>query len=174
MTDTHCPDCHTEIHLTATLTPGEEHRFYCGVCEKAVYIRAEGQTAGTGPRVLVVEDTTAVRTVLAEMLRGAGYVVETAGDGEESLELLDTFQTELILLDLFLPKVTGFEVLEALEARENAPPVLVISGSHEPDSIKRAHELGAQGFIPKSALRDTLLFRVENLLSEPAATGTAG
>ena len=56
----------------------------------------------------------------------------------------------------------------------DAPAVLVMSGTHEPESIQKVNSLGAAGFIPKSALRDTLLFRVESLLAEDLTQASVG
>jgi len=182
LTITHCPECHAEITMQGAPPTGGTVRYYCRVCEKPVQLKIEAremlvdlESAEERPRILVVDDVATVRALISDMLEEAGYDVETAADGEKALEGIRRCRPDLVLLDLVLPGKDGFEVLRALgEMGETAPPVLVMSGTmHQPDLISKAGSLGAVGYIPKSALRDTLIFRVRNVLSAPAPAQSA-
>ncbi|HXX89617.1 MAG TPA: response regulator [Acidimicrobiales bacterium] len=80
--------------------------------------------------VLVVDDEDAVRTTMAEILRNEGYEVAEAANGEHALEALRETTVGVILLDLHMPRLDGFEVLQRLSHRD--PPVIVLSAA-EPD-----------------------------------------
>jgi DNA-binding response OmpR family regulator len=85
----------------------------------------------TGKHVLVVEDDDAIRDLEAEVLRGTGYTVEEAADGQAAIEALGRFRPDLIVLDLVMPRVDGWGVLEHVSTLADRPPVLVVSGRDE-------------------------------------------
>jgi CheY-like chemotaxis protein len=182
LTITTCPECNSEILIQSAPSTGGTVRYYCQVCEKPVQLKVEARevrvdldSAEERPCILVVDDLATVRTLISDMLEEAGYDVETAADGEQALEGIQRRRPDLVLLDLVLPGKDGFEVLEALSEMDGeAPPVLVMSGTlHQPEEISKASSLGAVGYIPKSALRDTLIFRIRNVLSDPAPAQSA-
>ena len=76
---------------------------------------APGSDASRPPRVLVVDDDKAIRTLVTTVLVRSGYSVETARNGDEAIETIVGSEFEAIILDLMMPKVDGFEVLERLE-----------------------------------------------------------
>jgi CheY-like chemotaxis protein len=82
-------------------------------------------------RVLVVEDDQAVRELEAAVLEQAGYDVDQAADGAVAIERLQAQRPDLVLLDLVMPNVDGWGVLEHIRTLESPPPVLVVSGMHE-------------------------------------------
>ena len=119
-------------------------------------------------RVLVVEDTDTVSAMIAELLSEAGFEVNLAADGKAAVERIREREYDLILLDLALPEMDGFEVLEEIKNSSDVRdiPVLVMSAIHrQPDQIQRIHKLGASGFINKDVLQETLLFRVQSLVA---------
>jgi DNA-binding NarL/FixJ family response regulator len=111
-------------------------------------------------KVLVVDDHAlvrdALRGVLRELKRDAS-VAEAANWGEAVRQLEKTPDLDLVLLDLGLPDLDGFEALGELRERFPATSVVVLSGRHDRESVARALELGALGFIPKSASREVML-----------------
>jgi len=112
-------------------------------------------------KVLVVDDHVlireALRGVLAE-LKGAAAVVVEAADWRQALERIEQNpDVELVLLDLGLPDRDGFEVLSELARRYPTISVVVHSAHHDRDSVMKALDHGAIGFIPKSARREVLL-----------------
>ena len=121
-----------------------------------------GQSEGRGTRVLVVDDMPGMRAVAAIILRSAGYEVETAAGGREALSRVKHARPDLVLLDLNMPDVDGFEVLQALRGEQARPPmpVVVFSGVDDSVSRLRAAALGAAGFVTKRAA-DAFVLRQE-------------
>jgi len=110
-----------------------------------------GRLAGPPGRLLVVDDTEANRDLLARRLRALGHDVAIAKNGREALDSLAARDTDLVLLDIMMPEMDGFEVLERLRedpARRHVP-VIMISAVDEIDSVVRAIELGATDYLPK-------------------------
>jgi len=102
-------------------------------------------------RILVVDDNAANRDVLERRLTREGHAVVTAADGAQGLELAAEGDFDLVLLDLIMPEVSGFEVLTRLkgDARTAHVPVIVISALDELDSVVRCIEAGAEDYLPK-------------------------
>ncbi|MBS0533301.1 MAG: response regulator [Proteobacteria bacterium] len=102
-------------------------------------------------RILVVDDNAANRDVLERRLTREGHAVVTAADGAQGLKLAAEGDFDLVLLDLIMPEVSGFEVLTRLkgDARTAHVPVIVISALDELDSVVRCIEAGAEDYLPK-------------------------
>jgi serine phosphatase RsbU (regulator of sigma subunit) len=102
-------------------------------------------------RILVVDDTEANRDLLARRLRALGHEVETAVHGRAALEVLADRPIDLVLLDIMMPEMDGFEVLERLRADPalRTIPVIMISAVDEIAAVARAIELGATDYLPK-------------------------
>ena len=101
--------------------------------------------------VLVVEDLREAREGLRILLRRRGYEAVGASGGREALELLAAGAIDLILLDLSMPDLDGFEVLRRLPpvGELGRPPVVVFSALDDPESVRRARELGANEYLVK-------------------------
>ena len=95
----------------------------------------------TPPRLLVVDDNPAIRDVWCDALSLFGYAVMAAGDGAEALALFDATPFDLVLTDLLMPGMTGWQVAEAIRARSTTPVVL-IAGLAEDEDAERAHAQG--------------------------------
>lgn len=110
---------------------------------------ATGPGAVDGPHVLVVEDDRALREALVAFVRREGYSAQGAGDGEEGLAALDTRQPDVIILDLVLPRMDGYEFMEALAQRfgRGRPKVVVVSAAERLDLARV--RLGADAYIAK-------------------------
>jgi class 3 adenylate cyclase len=107
---------------------------------------------GDGPALLVVDDNEDNRYTLTQRLRRQGLAnVTTARDGREALELLGARPFDLVLLDIMMPELNGYQVLERLkaDARLRHVPVIMISAVDELDSVVRCIELGAEDYLPK-------------------------
>ena len=100
-------------------------------------------------RVLVVDDDPAIRKIIADRMTAAGHEVERAVDGEAALDAIATFEPDLLLLDMKMPKKDGFEVLEALRRHEDPPAVVMITAHGNIERAVRAVQLGAADFIAK-------------------------
>jgi len=103
-------------------------------------------------KILFIEDESALQKTFGEILQQEGYQVLSALDGEAGLEKAQTEKPDLILLDLVLPKMHGFEVLKALkkdEATENIP-IIVLTNLETMDDVEKALELGATTYLVKT------------------------
>jgi len=105
-------------------------------------------------KILVVEDDKFLRKVYESKLPKEGFDVVLAVDGVEGLEKLKTEAPDLMLLDLIMPRKSGFEVLEELKADKKAAhiPILVLSNLGQDEDIERTKNLGATEFLIKSNL----------------------
>jgi two-component system alkaline phosphatase synthesis response regulator PhoP len=111
-------------------------------------------------RILLVEDDAPIREALADALRSDGYEVLTAGDGTRGLELGLTQDPDLVVLDLMLPGIDGFEVLRRLRADQVATPVLVLTARGLEEDRVRGLDLGADDYMMKPFSLSELLARV--------------
>jgi adenylate cyclase len=105
-----------------------------------------------GPALLVVDDNEDNRYTLTQRLRREGYTnVEAARDGRQALEIIRTRPFDLVLLDVMMPELNGYQVLEELRGddRLRSIPVIMISAVDELDSVIRCIELGASDYLPK-------------------------
>ncbi|MDO8875750.1 MAG: adenylate/guanylate cyclase domain-containing protein [Pseudolabrys sp.] len=119
-------------------------------------------------RILVVDDNASNRDVLARRLTREGHEVVTAENGGIALGLFDTSEFDLILLDLIMPEIGGYEVLQRLKASERTRhiPVIIISALDELDSVIRCIEAGAEDYLPKPFDPILLRTRIESSLEK--------
>lgn len=106
---------------------------------------------GPGGSLLVVDDDEANRTMLARRLVRLGYKVTVAENGRRALEALQAERFDLVLLDIQMPELNGYEVLERLKADPALRdiPVIVLSASDETERVARCIEMGAEDYLPK-------------------------
>jgi CheY-like chemotaxis protein len=118
------------------------------------------------PRILIADDNPQGVELLEAYLAGGDYDIRTAADGEETLRQVRQWQPDLILLDIMMPKISGFEVCKRLRAdpatRDIA--VLMITALDQPSDIERAIDAGTDDFISKPIDKSVLLLRVRSLL----------
>jgi DNA-binding response OmpR family regulator len=117
-------------------------------------------------RILVVEDDRFLRKAAEAALRRQGFIVLVASDGEEGLRMARSELPDLVLLDLIMPGLQGFEVLKLLkeEAITSAIPVIILSNLGQDSDVKKAMEAGAVDYLVKANLAlDTLVARVKTL-----------
>jgi CheY-like chemotaxis protein len=115
-------------------------------------------------RVLVVDDEPDVLLVVRIALESAGYETLLAADGERALERLAAEPVDLVLLDVCMPVMDGWSVLEAIRQRGQGLPVVVISGRPAEGDLRRAFELGAADYLQKPFLPEQLVAAVEKAL----------
>jgi two-component system nitrogen regulation response regulator NtrX len=111
--------------------------------------------------ILIVDDEAGIRESLSALLRDEGYDTQVAASGEECLALTELRRFDLILMDVWLPKLDGLEVLERLQSQDESPMVVMISGHGNIETAVRATKLGAFDFIekPLSIEKVTLVLR---------------
>ena len=103
-------------------------------------------------KILIIEDDSFLQELEAGKLKKEGYEIITASTGEEAMQKITNPEIDIILLDLILPGIDGFEVLEKIRATETSKnvPVIVFSNLSEEKDIKKSKELGANDFMVKS------------------------
>ena len=116
-------------------------------------------------RIFVVDDEEALRTVLGSELEGEGYYVQMAGDGDEAIKILETNAFDLILLDIKMPTVDGFEVLKFVKQKHPATKVIMLTGFADLKNAIESKKLGAEDFVSKPYDLVDLLTTVERVLS---------
>jgi DNA-binding response OmpR family regulator len=117
-------------------------------------------------RILVVEDDRFLRKAADAALRRQGFTVLVASDGEEGLRVARSELPDLVLLDLIMPGLQGFEVLKLLkeDATTSSIPVIILSNLGQDSDVKKAMEAGAVDYLVKANLAlDTLVARVKTL-----------
>ena len=112
----------------------------------------------------MVDDEVAIRELITEVLKIADYEFVTASDGLEALNEIRKQRFDLIILDVNLPKVDGFAVLEKIRQSAPTQPIIMISARTEKDDVTRGLRLGADDYIRKPFSVEELLLRVENRL----------
>ena len=112
-------------------------------------------------KVLIVDDHPSFRASARRMLEAEGFeVVAEAGSGAEALEAATTWSPELVLLDVHLPDIQGFDVADRLTVNGRAPMVILTSSHDASDFGPLVERSGAGGFIPKSELSGEALRRI--------------
>jgi DNA-binding response OmpR family regulator len=114
-------------------------------------------------RVLVVDDEPIVRDVLVRYLRQEGFQVATAADGASAIEVFADTQPDLVLLDLMLPRVDGFEVFRRIRAEDGTPVIMLTARGDETDRIVGL-DLGADDYIGKPFSPREVVARVRAVL----------
>ncbi len=114
-------------------------------------------------QILVIEDEPSVSEVVALYLRRAGYNVLSARDGRDAIEILDREFPQLVLLDLMLPNVDGWDILKWVRARSNVPIIVLTARREETDRIAGL-EMGADDYITKPFSPQELVSRVRAVL----------
>lgn len=114
-------------------------------------------------KILVVDDETQITELITSYLEREGYQVVTAADGEAALEVYQREQPDLVLLDLMLPKLNGYEVCREIRAQSRVPIIMLTARDEEPDKIVGL-ELGADDYITKPFSPREVVARVRAVL----------
>src|SRR5882672_2877054 len=116
-------------------------------------------------RILVVDDEPDILLLHRLNLEGAGHDVLLAADGMKALERIDSDSPDCVVLDVMMPVLDGWGVLEALQTRATAPPVLVVSAKSAAADIEHALTMGARAYLAKPFNSQTLLEEVAKLVA---------
>src|SRR5438067_9399346 len=138
--------------LKAFYTPGGHRRYRRRDLDTFLERSGRGRTdTQGGPLVLIVDDDERLREYVRVNLEMEGYEVREAGSAEEGLAVLEDASPDLILLDVMMPEVDGWEMLQRVQERHGVGsiPVIMFSGKVDEDSMAEAATRGAQGFIGK-------------------------
>jgi adenylate cyclase len=159
----------TLLEVTADAGIAETQTGARGLVSRAFEsMRPAARDTGRGPagRILVVDDNESNRDLLARQLTRDGHTIALAANGTEALELVGSRPFDLVLLDLMMPDISGYEVLLRLKAEPGTRdiPVIMISALDEMDSIVRCIEAGAIDYLPKPFDRTLLHARIASSL----------
>ena len=123
--------------------------------------------AKNNKKILVVEDEATLQKALNDVLVGEGFDVVSALDGEKGFQLAKEEKPDIILLDIILPKMDGFEVLTNLKATEETKeiPVIILTNLSDLENIQKALDLGANTYLVKADFHlDDVLKKVKTTL----------
>ena len=124
-----------------------------------------------GVAILIVEDDLILKNLLTQELSGK-YALSFAMDGEEALTLFESVKPDLVLLDLVIPKLSGFEVLEHIRARKDelrGTPVVVLSNLSQDSDRTRAMQAGANRYLVKAEVSiEEIVAQINRCLPPPS------
>src|ERR1700730_18956768 len=123
---------------------------------------ASANGGDVGASILVVDDDPGIVGLLELALGDEGYQVQAAGNGRDALDKVTQSQPDLILLDMNMPVMDGWEFCANMRSRGNLIPIVVMTATR--DASARTHDLGAQGFLGKPFDIDQLLQMIDELL----------
>jgi len=132
---------------------------------------ADASARRQGTKVLLVEDEEQLRRVMKDLLEREGYIVSEARDGVQALDQVDRHAPDIVVLDLNLPGLDGYSVLQQLRSRPatRGIPVMVLTAKGDEDNEVRVFELGADDFITKPFRARALSARLEAVLGRHRA-----
>ncbi len=117
-------------------------------------------------KILIIDDNTTIRSFLSDMLRPLGYAVSTASDGKRGLDKALTERPDLILLDFNLPRLSGVEILEALQKEDYEVPVILMTAHGSESVAVQAFRLGVRDYLTKPSEAEHILEVIEKALTE--------
>jgi excisionase family DNA binding protein len=137
--------------VPAFYTPGGHRRYRRADLESFLDRSGPSGRPKSGPLVLLVDDDEKVRELVRVNLEFEGYVVREAGSAEEGMTAIEDAKPDLVLLDVMMPQVDGWEMLRRVQERYGAGaiPVVMFSGKVDEEAQQEANAIGAQGFIGK-------------------------
>ena len=114
--------------------------------------------------ILVVDDDKNTRLLFRAVLEDAGYTVSAAANGEEALSVLDREHVDLVVLDVMMPKLDGYEFTRTLRQTDNNLPILMVSAKQLPEDKHRGFLAGTDDYMTKPIDEEEMLFRIKALL----------
>jgi DNA-binding response OmpR family regulator len=118
----------------------------------------------TQTNILLVEDDINLSTVLADYLRSKNFIVEQAANGAEAWDLILIKDYDLIISDIMMPKMNGYELLKLIRQKHDRLPILILSAKTDRDDIIRAYELGCDDYMTKPFSMDILICKIQAII----------
>jgi excisionase family DNA binding protein len=150
--------------VPAFYTPGGHRRYRRGDLDKFLEASGPGAREQVGPTVLIVDDDARLREYMRVNLELEGYQVLEAGSADEGMSVLEGEHPQLILLDVMMPHTDGWEMLQRIQERHGAIPVIMFSGKVDERSAQDAQARGATGFVGKPFDPQQLIERTKQIL----------
>ena len=126
----------------------------------------------TKMRILIVEDDAGICDLLRNQLEATGYETRIARDGSEALGRIFQFRPHAMVLDINMPGLDGFGVLQALSDQAIRLPVLVLTARHDASDVRRAIRLGARDYLTKPFTATQVKARIARLMRPPISAST--
>lgn len=114
--------------------------------------------------ILVADDDKHTRMLLRAVLESENYTVSTAENGEQALELLDREHIDLVILDVMMPEMDGYEFTRIVRQTDSTLPILMVTAKHLPEDEKKGFLVGTDDYITKPIDEEKLLLRIKALL----------
>ena len=114
--------------------------------------------------ILVVDDDKNTRMYFSAVLENNGYTVSTAKNGEDALDVMDKEHIDLVVLDIMMPKMDGYEFTKTLRAGDNNLPILMVSAKQLPIDKNKGFAAGTDDYMTKPVNQDEFLYRIKALL----------
>jgi predicted Zn finger-like uncharacterized protein len=176
-----CPQCGKQYRLDESYRERAGLVIKCPNCENRFGLaESEAITSGEtrkekpsvpspGGKILLADDSQFFRSMVGDILSGEGYEIAFAEDGEEALNMLHSYAPDLLILDLHLPKISGFDVIKEIRRGKvkSDVPILVMSSVYtESSHVMTLDTLGANQFIDKKFKPAYLLEKVRKLIEK--------
>ena len=114
--------------------------------------------------ILVCEDDFAIKTMISTKLKQENYSVHTAQNGQEALNLMEKQQIDLVISDIMMPEMDGYEFVQTLRETKHTLPILMITAKSQLESLEAAFKLGVDDYMVKPLRLEELVLRVKALL----------
>lgn len=115
-------------------------------------------------KILIVDDEPLIRDALAFKLTKDGYDVDTAEDGEKAIQKIEAEEYQVIISDIMMPFISGFELVKILKERGSDAPVLMLTSLNSDTAVLKAFDLGADDFMTKPFSPNELSIRIKKLI----------
>jgi CheY-like chemotaxis protein len=121
------------------------------------------------PRILIVDDEPMIRDLLSQALEIMGHSVETCSSGRKAVESVEAGNFDLVMMDVGLPDITGFEAMASIKAKSPQTPVILISGNSADQSKAEALAKGASAYVVKPIRLEDLAGTIQGTLDSSRA-----
>ncbi len=121
-----------------------------------------------GRKILIVDDDSEVRAAIDNALQAEGALTQTCGDGNSAVRICEVDPPDLVVLDMMLPKRSGFLVLEKIKRFDKAPYVIMVTANEGRRHQQYAEALGVDGYVLKPVRLERLITLAQELLEGPA------
>jgi CheY-like chemotaxis protein len=164
-----CPRCG---NLAAPAGHEDARAFYqCVKCDRVwmTFLTSKPLTTEQSTtKVLVVDDSDELLGLIGAWLQDEGYILFTATSGVEALDIAQSHEPDIVLLDVVIPPPDGFAVCEALQLRQRPPEIILMTGTSDPSRLRRVDELGGLVMLRKPLTSEVLLDTVRQAAARRA------